>query len=237
MRGFVLPEPRPIRKRPARRASRKPTPSRWPRLSWRIHLILAILLLIFCLLGWGILALLLAPTSNTSLTRFDAIIVLGYPADSDGNPSPEMLARVTEAVHEYERGIAPRLILTGAAVHNGFIEARVMAATAHAQGIPESAIFVEPQARDTIQNACYSTRIMKEHGWNSAEVVSGASHLPRAGIIFSEMPLEWRTHAAPPLEPESAPEHAAYHWAEASVETLKTVRYLVWTRWRERCQP
>jgi uncharacterized SAM-binding protein YcdF (DUF218 family) len=179
----------------------------------------------------------MAPTSNTSLTRFDAIIVLGYPADSDGNPSPEMLARVTEGVHEYERGIAPRLILTGAAVHNGFIEARVMAATAHAQGIPESAIFVEPQARNTIQNACYATRIMKEHGWQSAEVVSGASHLPRVGIIFSEMPLEWRTHAAPPLEPETAPEHAAYHWAEASVETLKTVRYLVWTRWRERCQP
>ncbi len=37
----------------------------------------------------------LAPASNTSLTRFDAIIVLGYPADSDGNPTPELLARVT----------------------------------------------------------------------------------------------------------------------------------------------
>ena len=74
-----------------------------------------------------------------------------------------------------------------------------MARTAQAQGIPASAIFVEPEARDTIQNACYSARIMKAHGWRSAEVVSSASHLPRAGIIFSEMPLEWRTHAAPPL--------------------------------------
>ena len=62
---------------------------------------------------------------------------------------------------------------------------------------------------DTIQNACYAVRIMKAHGWRSAEVVSSASHLPRAGIIFSELPLEWRTHAAPPLEPESA----AYPWA------------------------
>ncbi len=92
---------------------------------------------------------------------------------------------------------------------------------------------IEPQARDTIQNACYAARIMKAHGWQSAEVVSSASHLPRAGIIFSEMPLEWRTHAAPPLEPEPV----AYPWAAASVETLKTVRYLVWSRWRERCQP
>jgi uncharacterized SAM-binding protein YcdF (DUF218 family) len=189
--------------------------------------------LILGLLGWGVLARLLAPTSNTSLTRFDAIIVLGYPADRDGNPTPEMLARVTEGVHEYERGVAPRLILSGAAAHNQFVEARVMAATAHAQGIPESAIFEEPQARDTIQNACYAARIMKAHGWRSAEVVSSASHLPRAGIIFNEYPLEWRTHAAPLL----APEPSAHPWAEASLETLKTVRFLVWSRWRERCQP
>jgi uncharacterized SAM-binding protein YcdF (DUF218 family) len=193
--------------------------------------------LILGLLGWGVVARLLAPTSNTSLTRFDAIIVLGTSVDRDGNPTPDLLARVTEGVHEYERGVAPRLILSGDAAHNRFTEARVMAATAHAQGIPESAIFEETQALDTIQNACYAERIMKAHGWRSAEVVSSVSHLPRAGIIFSEQPLEWRTHAAPPLEPESAPESTAYLWATASVETLKTVRYLVWARWRERCQP
>ena len=88
---------------------------------------------------------------------------------------------MTEGVREYERGVAPRLILTGGAAHNQFVEARVMARTAEAQGIPASAIFVEPEARDTIQNACYSVRIMKAHGWRSAEVVSSASHLPRAG--------------------------------------------------------
>jgi uncharacterized SAM-binding protein YcdF (DUF218 family) len=227
-----MPKPRPIRRKPARHASHQRSPRRW-RLDWRGRLILSAILLILGLLGWGFLARLLAPTSNTQLTRFDAIIVLGTSADSDGNPTPELLARVTEGVHEYERGVAPRLILSGAAAHNQFVEARVMAATAHAQGIPESAIFEEPQALDTIQNACYAERIMKAHGWRSAVVVSSASHLPRAGIIFSEFPLEWRIHAAPPLEPEPS----AYPWAVASVETLKTVRHLVWSRWRERCQP
>ena len=234
---FLLPKTRPIRGKPARRTSHKRTLLRWQRLGWRSRLILAVILLILSLLGWGVLARMLAPVSNTSLTRFDAIIVLGTSADRDGNPSPEMLARVTEGVREYERGVAPRLILSGAAVHNQFVEARVMAATAHAQGIPESAIYEEPQARDTIQNACFTERMMKAHGWSSAEVVSSASHLPRAGIIFSELPLEWRTHAAPPLEPKPAMEPAAYPWVVASVETLKTVRYLVWSRWRERCQP
>lgn len=232
-----MPKQRPIRIKPIHRASPQRAPGRRRRLGWRRRLILTAILLIFGLLVWGMLARLLAPASNTSLTRFDAIIVLGYPADSDGNPSPEMLARVTEGVHEYERGVAPRLILSGAAAHNQFVEAHVMATTAHAQGIPESAIFEEPQALDTIQNACYAVRIMKAHGWRSAEVVSSASHLPRVGIIFNEYPLEWRTHAAPPLEPESAPESTAYRWAAASAETLKTVRYLAWSRWREYCQP
>jgi uncharacterized SAM-binding protein YcdF (DUF218 family) len=143
------------------------------------------------------------------------------------------LARVTEAVHEYERGVAPRLILTGGAAQNRFVEARVMARTAEAQGIPESAIFVEPEALNTIQNACYAVRIMKNHDWRSAEVVSSASHLPRAGLIFSRLPLQWRTHAAPQLSPQSA----ANLSAATSVEVLKTVRYLIWTRWVDPCQP
>ena len=196
-------------------------------------MILAAILLILCILSWGAVARLLAPASNTSLTHFDAIIVLGTPADSDGNPAPEQLARVTEAVHEYERGVAPRLIMTGGAARNHFVEGQVMARTAQAEGIPASAILVEPEARNTLENACYSARIMKAHGWRSAEVVSTASHLPRADIIFSSLPLEWRTHAAPPLEPDSA----AYHWVVASVETLKTVHYLIWSRWTERCEP
>jgi vancomycin permeability regulator SanA len=159
--------------------------------------------------------------------------VLGDPADSDGNPTPSELERVTEAVHEYERGVASHLIFTGGAVSNRFVEAQVMARTAEAQGIPESSVLVEPEARDTIQNACYSVRLMKARGWASAEVVSSPWHLERAGLIFSRMPVKWRTHAAPRLEPESG----AYLDARGLEETLKTVRYLVWARPIEQCEP
>jgi uncharacterized SAM-binding protein YcdF (DUF218 family) len=185
--------------------------------------------LILCLIGGGIVGRIMAPTGNTSLTHFDAIIVLGSPADRDGNPKPRQLANVTEAVREYERGIAPRLILTGGAVANQFGEARLMAKTAQAEGIPPSAIFVEPQARDTVQNACYAVRIMNARGWRSAEVISSASHLPRAGLIFSLLPIEWRVHAAAPLEPD------AFAWGSTAVEVAKTARYLTWSRWTESC--
>jgi uncharacterized SAM-binding protein YcdF (DUF218 family) len=203
------------------------------RPNWLRRLIFSSIVVVAGLLAWAVIARLAAPSSNTVRTRFDAIIVLGYPADSDGNPTPEQLARVTEGVHEYERGAAPRLIMTGGGAHNQFAESRVMARSAEAQGIPAAAILIEPEARDTMQNACFSERIMKAHGWRSAEVVSRASHLPRAALIFNELPLEWRTHAAPPLEPESA----AYRWAASAVEDVKTVRYLIWARWSERCEP
>ena len=222
------------RRAPARRpAHRRPVGKKKRRLGWRGRAVLAGVLLIAGLWCWGYLARRLAPGGNTDLTHFDAIVVLGDPADSDGNPTPTELARVTEAVHEYERGAAQHLIFTGGAVHNRFVEAEVMARTAEAQGIPQSAVVVEPEARDTIQNACYSVRLMKAREWGSAEVVSSPWHLERAGLIFSRLPVAWRTHAAPALEPESG----IFRDAKGFEETLKTVRYLVWSRPIERCEP
>lgn len=229
--------PPSLRSRIPRKKARRRLPN------WRLRVALSTVVVVVGVLAWAAIARGFAPASNTSLTRFDAIIVLGSPADGDGNPTPEQLARVTEGVNEYKRGTAPRLILTGGAARNHFVEARVMARTAEAQGIPASAIFVEPQAMDTIQNACYSVRIMQVHGWHSAEVVSAAYHLPRAGLIFSALsvssgpmssgPIQWAAHPAPRLSPSSS----AYDTALASVEVLKTARYLIWTRWADHCEP
>lgn len=220
---------RPVaRKKPRRKARRRRSFAGWP-----LKLSVAAVVAVMALMAWGDVARRLAPAANTSLARFDAIVVLGSPAESDGNPSPIELARTTEAVHEYERGVAPRLIFTGGAVANHYVEARVMAQAAEAQGIPASAVFLETRARDTIQNACYTARLMKAHGWKSAEVVTSPSHLPRAGMIFSRMPLKWRMHVAPSLEPESNLQRdASSLWEDA-----KTARYLVWARETEHCQP
>jgi uncharacterized SAM-binding protein YcdF (DUF218 family) len=227
--------PRNSARRTPRRTSRgshRRGPTRRP-LGWKARLTLAVGAAVLAVLAWAAVARGLAPATNTALTRFDAIIVLGTSADSDGNPTPEQLARVTEAVNEYKRGVAPRLILTGGAAHNRFVEAQVMERSAEAQGVPESAILLEPQAKDTIQNACYSVRIMRAHGWRSAEVVSSASHLPRASLIFKSLPIEWGAHPAPSLSPESA----AYQSAVAAVEVVKTARYLIWARWMDHCEP
>ena len=200
---------------------------------WKGWLILALCVIVAGLFTWAMIVRSQAPTANTALNHFDAIIVLGTAVDKDGNPSPWLLARVTEGVREYERGVAPRLILSGGPEPNHFIEADVMARAAESEGIPASAIIKEARSKDTIQNSCYSLQIMQGHGWHSAEIVSSASHLPRAGIIFDQLPIRWRTHAAPPVEHTSALGAGFASW----LENLKTVRYLLWARRTESCAP
>lgn len=220
------------RRAPTRRPRHRYKPIKLRKNLWIVRGCAAAGIVLVSLVLWAVAARKFAPKSNTARDHFDAILVLGTPADSDGNPTPEQLARVTEGVREYERGIAPRLIFTGGAARNRFVEAEVMANAAAAQGIPPSAISIETQARDTIQNACFSDRLMKSHGWRSAEVVSSAYHLPRAGLIFSHSSLEWRTHAAPSLEPGDAGSTGV-----AALETLKTIRYLIYANWAESCEP
>jgi uncharacterized SAM-binding protein YcdF (DUF218 family) len=222
-------------RRPAgtrRTAGRAPRPRRGRRLSWRARIIFGCAVVVIAIVGWAALARAMAPRENTSQKQFDVLIVLGNPADDDGNPTAIEQARVSEAVSEYERGVAPRMIFTGGAVRNQFVEAQVMARTAEAQGIPASAILEESQARNTIENACDSLRIMRSHGWDSAEVVTSPRHLPRAAMIFSRLPIKFRMRAAPPASPEP-------NWLSGdttAMEILKTVHYLVWSRQSEPCE-
>jgi uncharacterized SAM-binding protein YcdF (DUF218 family) len=158
------------------------------------------------------------PLENTTQTQFDAIIVLGCPANPDGQPSPVQLERVSEGVRQYRVGMAPILIMTGGAAHNRYVEAAVMARVAEAQGVPASAILEESQSRNTIQNAYYSIQIMKAHGWHSAEVVSSRSHLPRASLIFSQYPIRYRMQGAQ----QSAASKFYYPWTVYAYETYRT---------------
>ncbi len=218
---------------PARRkkVDRAVSGKRAKRFGWKLRLIATGSVCVVGLLALGAAARHWTPMANTSLTRFDAMILIGYPATSDGNPSPRELASIAEAVREYERGAAPRLIFTGAAVKNRFVEAQVMAQAAEAQGVPPEAVLTETQSRNTIQHACYAVRAMQEHGWNSAEVIADSASLPRAATIFRAFPVKWRMHPAPAFEPQSTAARLAGNlWEDA-----ETARYLIWSRFTRSC--
>ena len=179
----------------------------------RLHKLLIFLAaLIVLLIGCAALLYRGIPATNTSLSHFDTIIVLGTPANQDGTPSPEQRERTLEGIREFNAGIAPHLIFTGAAAHNQFVEAHTMATLALAQGVPPDGILEENQAQNTVQNIFYSERIMAAHGWTSAEVVSSPSHLPRTALILKHYPIQWTTHPAP-WPPEYSLWMRAAHYA------------------------
>jgi uncharacterized SAM-binding protein YcdF (DUF218 family) len=137
------------------------------------------------------------PIQDTQQAQFDVILVLGSPANVDGSIGPEAKSRLLEGIRQYHAGVAPRLLLTGGAVANNFVEAQVMTEFARSQGVPASALLTEGRSRNTIQSAFYAYQLMQEHNWTSALVVSSASHIRRASLIFSHYPLAWRMDPAP----------------------------------------
>ncbi len=137
------------------------------------------------------------PMNDTQQVQFDVILVLGNPAKDDGSIAPLAESRVLEGIRQYRAGVAPRLLMTGGAVQNRFVEAQVMLEFARSQGVPASALLAEGQSRNTIQNAFYSYKIMQAHDWTSALVVTSPTHVRRASLIFNHYPLAWRMVAAP----------------------------------------
>ena len=150
-----------------------------------------------CWLGWVWKTWRSIPLANTAQTKFDAILVLGAPCRRDGTPSPEQRERVLEGVRQWRAGVAPRMIVSGGAAHNRWVEAESMGRVAEQQGVPAADILEEGRAMNTIQNVYYSAAIMQAHGWGSVDVVSTWYHLPRAALILAHFPVLWRTQAAP----------------------------------------
>ncbi|MGO4209516.1 YdcF family protein [Terriglobus sp. 2YAB30_2] len=181
---------------------------------------LVLLLVAVVILGGLEIAHWTLPNANTQQAKFDAIVVLGTPSKDDGTPSPEQRERVLEGVRQWKAGIAPVIIMTGGAAHNRFVEAHSMAVYAEQQGVPESAVIEEGKAQNTVQNIYYSNEIMQQHGWHSAEVVSSKSHLPRAGMILSHFPLEWKT--------DGAAKPAEYGWWREALFEFNEAQYC-WT--------
>jgi uncharacterized SAM-binding protein YcdF (DUF218 family) len=178
-------------------------------------LAITIAILFLVAIAAGALVYRTIPTRNTPVADFHAIIVLGTPANPDGTPSPELRERTLEGVREFDAGVATHIIFTGGPAHNQYVEAHVMAMLARAQGVPANAIIEEDQAQNTIQNIFYSRRIMTIYGWDSAEVISSPSHLPRTALILEHYPIQWSTHPAPWPPEYSIWQRAAHYSVEA----------------------
>lgn len=85
--------------------------------------------------------------------HFDAVVVAGCLVLPDGKPSPSLARRTAKAVELWKNGMAPVLVLTGGVGKYPPAEAVVAADYALGLGVPRSAMLLETQSINTIENA------------------------------------------------------------------------------------
>ena len=123
--------------------------------------------------------------SGRSDDACDVIIAMGAAVWPGGRPSPALRRRTLHAVQALHAGRGARLVVTGGLGKHPPAEAQVMRQLAHDAGVPPACILVEDRATSTLQSAIYCTRLLRQHGWSSALIVTDRYHLPRPCWCFA----------------------------------------------------
>jgi len=164
---------------------------KWLRLLW-----LPIAVLLFSLL-WFASDFTYVSTGNVTdyAVSSDVIIIFGCPSYENNVVSSTFSACVQARAHHaadlYRRGLAPNILPTGGLTGPPPSEAAAMTSVLKADGIPATAITLEEQAHDTVQNIQFSRAIMQAHGWRTAILVSEPNHIKRAAFIATDAGLDF----------------------------------------------
>lgn len=107
--------------------------------------------------------------------KVDVIVVL---AGDRGN-------RTQKGVELFRQGYAPQIIMSGAIVYDQTTIAELMKRHALRLGVPEQSVILEPYADSTYENAVYTKKIMHQHDFGSAIIVSSDYHMRRVKYLFT----------------------------------------------------
>lgn len=106
-----------------------------------------------------------------------AVLVLGFPANPDGTPGAVVRFRVEAGVRVFREHRCGKLVFSGGAVHNEYVEADSMAELAESLGVRAADIVLERKARSTWENIGCTARLVPS---DRVLVVSDSLHARRA---------------------------------------------------------
>ncbi|MFG1795209.1 YdcF family protein [Nocardia sp. NPDC049149] len=112
------------------------------------------------------------------------IVVCGYGLLPDGALRPELVNRLTAAWLQSIAAPLSPIVVSGGNPQNGIAEADAMAGWLIGHGVPAARVHVENRAGSTVQNALFSTRMLRDIGATSAVVVTSPNHIRRAVADF-----------------------------------------------------
>ncbi len=146
----------------------------------------------------------------------DAIVVMGA-AQYRGHPSPVLRARLDHALRLWERGLSPRLIVTGGTNEGDTAsEAAVARVYLLAHDVPDTALLMETEGRSTSQSLHGVATLLDGRRLHSALIVSDPYHLLRVQVLARRMGVEVHTSPTP-----IGGGRMLRRWPEAVTESFK----------------
>jgi uncharacterized SAM-binding protein YcdF (DUF218 family) len=116
----------------------------------------------------------------------DAIVVLGARVEADGTAGSDLTSRTYHAVDLWQAGYAPFIICTGGYKNEPLSAASVCRRFAVELGVPEDHVWLADGTSNTGEDAAATARVMADHGWRTAILVSHPLHLFRARWLFRQ---------------------------------------------------
>jgi uncharacterized SAM-binding protein YcdF (DUF218 family) len=125
----------------------------------------------------------------------EVMVVLGGGTESGDAPRPMTEVnsagdRVLYAAKLYKEGAAPNILLSGGnldfSTARGMTPAEEMQDLLSLTGIPQEAIWLQPNSQNTYEDALYSARMLRERGIEEIILVTSAMHMPRSKALFEE---------------------------------------------------
>lgn len=130
-----------------------------------------------------------------TVTPADVIVVLGGNTQANRanwfEPFNRATAtdRVDRAAALYFAGRAPKILLSGGAYEGRVSEAQGMAKVLRQKGVPESALLLENESRNTYENTLMTQTTLKNQSDAHLLLVTSALHMPRALATFQKQGL------------------------------------------------
>ncbi len=150
--------------------------------------------------------------------KADAIVVMGA-AQYQGKPSPVLRARLDHALALWQRGLAPRLILTGGIGEGDTAsEAAVSRVYVMIHGVPDTAILLENEGRTSAQSLHAAVDMLHTRGLGTAVVVSDPFHMLRLEILGRRYGIDPYTS---PALPAPGAQHLLRRWGNLLAESIK----------------
>jgi len=126
----------------------------------------------------------------------DVIVVLGGNTQSNRSNWFEPYIRLT-AVDRIDRAgdlyfaqKAPKIVVSGGSLEGPVSEAHGMARVLRQKAVPEAAIILENNSRNTYENALFSKKIFEQQKFSQVLVVTSALHMPRAIATFRKLGID-----------------------------------------------